>query len=130
MAEPTPPTIYITVGDTLYGSEVGDNAEQSAWTLTDIIESREIRDRVEVGYVLFSASQRVRGTEIPADPYFDDDGDPTTPEMMVEEGLAAYLRQVGANLFVTEGGGSAEDWEAKSLAQKCQWICEYDAPAP
>lgn len=129
MADPTY-HYAVTVADTVGGGDFSDAKQQLDFTLSDRVGARDILDKAVVGFLASSPSDRLRGYEIPDDPYFDDDGDPSTPEMMMEHGVAYYVHQVGANLYVTEGGGEIAVWEAMTLAQKCQWICNYRAPSP
>jgi hypothetical protein len=73
-------------------------------------------------------AELVRNEEIPDDPYYDDDGNPVTPGAPEEIGLGGLLGLIGRGIYVSGSYGTAEDWENMTVAERANWIDDYEAP--
>lgn len=123
--------IVINVGDRLPDSAVADRGGVLLKNVSDMLGvggARVLTEGVWVGMANFSPAERLYNPELPADPFYDDDGDPLTSEMRGEIGAAGFLESVGRLLYITEGYGTAAEWEALSFAEKAQWVQDYEAP--
>jgi hypothetical protein len=133
MAEPGDPgdPVYklpVNIGDKLVDSDLIDSAGSLLRGITDTLTER-LTDRVFIGVNYgFSPAERLYNTELPADPFYDADGDPSTEELRGTGGRAGFLMQVAQELYIKEGGGTAAGWNALSFAEQCEWIQSYEAP--
>lgn len=123
MAEPVDP---IFPWDTEHAVNWEDSVVLLLCSVEDVVVVSDWGDRVGFAVdVILSASQQMRNHDtIPADPFYDADAEPITPELMMLRLPAGYMYAVGIQLFVA-GGGTIEDWEAKTLGEKCAYIQDY-----
>jgi hypothetical protein len=133
--EPDPYTPYEVVGG--FAVDVGEQRPMTARSdsagllLIKVTETRTAGERDEV--LDFEdryepIAELVRNEEIPDDPYYDDDGNPVTPGAPEEIGLGGLLGLIGRGIYVSGSYGTAEDWENMTVAERANWIDDYEAP--
>jgi hypothetical protein len=114
--------IELNTGDSYSQRRLDDQAGLLLQGHVETLSGDNYGEYADTGFAYWSPAQLLRGPHIPADPYYDHDGDPATEEMLMYEQLSGFLEEIGTNLYPD----SIASWNQKTFSQKLRWIQEYD----
>lgn len=118
----------MSVGSTDEASDWVDAATPLAASHSDVVTMLEWNDRAldAATDASLTGTEQMRNEDtIAQNPFYDDDGNPVTPELMMNRAPGGYMEAIGTQLWVGDGHGSQEEWAEKTLGEKCRFIQDY-----